>query len=73
MRANEIPISEARQGGVLDWLLERSIYELERIWACYWWVLRVHVAARHGIPRSCLEDPPAPWLKVLQGPTEKDR
>ena len=55
------------------WLLDRAIYELRQLWACGWRMLRVHVAARNGIPRECLEEPPHAWMKVMQGPGDKDR
>lgn len=38
---------------------------LSHLWACWWWTLRVHVAASHGIPRSALSPPPAYWLASL--------
>lgn len=40
---------------------------LSHLWACWWWTLRVHVAATHGIPRSAMEPPPDPRLAVLAG------
>lgn len=73
MRANDMPISDAGQGGVLQWLAAWAIYQLAWLWSCYWWVWRAHIAARHGIPRSTLEDPPVAWMRVLQGPGDKDR
>ena len=73
MRANDIPISDTGQVGVLQWLAAWAIYQLAWLWSCYWWVWRAHIAARHGIPRSTLEDPPVAWMRVLQGPGDKDR
>lgn len=73
MLADEFPIIEHPGRSIAQWLLDRAVYDLRHIWACYWWALRAHVAATQGIPRSCLEDPPAEWLRVLRGPCEHDR
>lgn len=72
MLADRVTVTENPWRSVAMWLLERVIYELHHLWACCWWALRAHVAAVHGFPRSCLEDPPAEWLRVLQEPGERD-
>jgi len=73
MLVEQMTMAPAEERGVARWFLDRMIYELHRLWACYWWMLRAHVAARHGIPRDCLEDPPHAWMKVMQGPGDKDQ
>jgi len=78
MRANDISVNDRsigddRQIGVLQWLAAWIAYHLAWGWTCYWWVWRAHLAARHGIPRSSLEEPPVEWMRVLLGPGEKDR
>lgn len=73
MRANDISMGETEQGGVLRWLIAWLVYKVAWLWTCYWWVWRVHIAAQNGIPRRALEDPPADWLRVLQGPGDHDR
>lgn len=78
MRANDISVNDGsigddRQIGVLQWLTGWIAYHLAWGWTCYWWVWRAHIAARHGIPRNSLEDPPVEWMRVLLGPGEKDR
>ncbi len=73
MTAKQAVADESCERGIADWLLGRAIYELHRFWRIYWWAVRAHAAAQHFIPRSCLEDPPEEWLRVLQGPGAKDR
>lgn len=73
MLADNLSMIHAPGRSVARWMLDRTIYELHHAWACCWWALRAHVAATHFIPRSCLEDPPTEWLRVLQGRCEKDR
>ena len=37
---------------------------LGQAFACFWWLLRAHVADQHGLPRDlALGPPPAAWLK----------
>ena len=37
---------------------------LKRVWSCWWWLLKVHVAERHGLPRDlAVGPPPARWLE----------
>jgi hypothetical protein len=67
MAAKQAVANERYECGIAEWLLDRAIYELHRFWRVYWWVLRAHVAAKHFIPRSCLEDPPEEWLRVMLG------
>ena len=71
MLADELPITEHPGRGVAQWFFDRAAYELSQSLVCCWWALRAHTAARHGIPRSCLEDPPAEWLRVL-GSSDQD-
>lgn len=73
MLVDELPLERSHEPGVVRWLFDWAVYGLARFWAAWWWTLRVYVAARHGVPRSRLEDPPEAWLRVLQGPTDKDR
>ena len=73
MRADNMSMDDVQQGGVLQWLIAWLVYQLAWFWTCYWRVWRVHIAARSGIPRSALEDPPLDWMRVLQGPGERDR
>lgn len=73
MLVERMTIAQGGERGVARWLLDRAIYDLHRLWVCYWWVLRAHVAACNGIPRDCLEEPPHAWMKVLQGPGDKDQ
>lgn len=54
--------------GPLERIASRARRALNHLWACWWWTFRVHMAAVHGIPRSALEAPPAPWLASLAGP-----
>lgn len=36
---------------------------LGQVFACFWWLLRAHMADRHGLPRDpALGPPPAAWL-----------
>ncbi len=49
-------------------IVSRARHALTHLWACWWWTLRVHMAAVHGIPRSALEAPPDPRLAALAGP-----
>ena len=72
LATDQIPIVQAFERGVTRWFLDRTPYEMERVWACWWWALRAHVAAMHGIPRRCLEDPPEDWLRALLGAAERD-
>ncbi|MBA4011963.1 MAG: hypothetical protein C0481_08875 [Phenylobacterium sp.] len=60
MLVEQMTMAPAEERGIFRWLLDRAIYELHRLWACYWWLLRARVAARHGIPRDGLEDPRTP-------------
>ncbi len=73
MLAEQMSMTRTQESGIVRWFLDRAIYELHRLWACYWWIVRVHVAATHFIPRSCLEDPPEAWMRVLQGRGQKDQ
>ena len=73
MLADEVPVTGVVPRGVLRWLIDRTVYDLTHGWACYWWLLRAHVAAAHFIPRSCLEEPPEPWMRVMHGPGGQDR
>ncbi|KQW70370.1 hypothetical protein ASE17_15845 [Phenylobacterium sp. Root77] len=73
MLAERMSMAADVERGVARWFLDRAIYELHRLWACYWWLLRAHVAARHFIPRASLEAPPAEWMKVMQAPCETDQ
>ena len=73
MLVEQMTMAAGEERGVARWLLDRMVYELHQLWACLWWMLRVHVAARNGIPRDCLEEPPHAWMKVMQAPGDKDR
>jgi hypothetical protein len=36
---------------------------LRQAWACWWWLLRAHVADSHLMPRDqALEPPPSAWI-----------
>lgn len=73
LATDQIQISQTSERGVARWFADRALYELERFWACYWWALRAHVAATHGIPRSSLGEPPEEWLRTLQEPDDRSR
>ncbi|MGH6999288.1 MAG: hypothetical protein ACREEO_13915 [Phenylobacterium sp.] len=73
MLVEQMTTAAGEERGVTRWLFDRAVHELRQLWACWWWMLRVHVAARHGIPRDGLEEPPHAWMKVMQGPGDKDR
>ena len=37
---------------------------LRQALACWWWLLRLHMAELHGLPRRrALEPPPVRWLE----------
>ena len=73
MRADDMSMGDVQPGGVLQWLIAWIVYQMAWMWTCYWWVWRVHIAARNGIPRSALEDPPLDCMRVLQRPREHER
>lgn len=43
-----------------------------RLWTGWWWLLRAHVAACYMIPRSSLENPPEPWMRVMLDAPRRD-
>lgn len=73
LATDQIQMPQASERGVARWFADRALYEMARFWTCYWWALRAHMAATHGIPRSSLEEPPEEWLRALLGPDDRPR